>query len=308
MTLRAFQNEHLGWCHRIGNRLCRRTRNLESDECAHCVVKYLNSMARFEKFDNTIKDNVVESSDLVPDDNISTGLDELVSIIRSGDGQSTIPVGSRIVIKDTIWEVVDHDTVKVEGKDHTVTLRLFSRNYSERVFSGRDGTNDWDQSTLRSHLNLYFLKTIIPDALEEIILSVCNTNYSAIWHDEQCQCGCGCTKKTLLKNPVTCVDKVWIPSLSQLGLKAPGSEEVDTLEGDILQAFDPSKTATYKQNVVMAEYLGNSITPKTYWTRSSSITENNTGCTYQIDWNGDVVTVEDAYESTGMIIPFITIG
>ena len=83
---------------------------------------------------------------------------------------------------------------------------------------------------------------------------------------------------------------------------------VEDGEGIRTQAFDPSKTATYKQNVVMAEYLGNSITPKTYWTRSSSITDNNKGCTYQIDWDGEVITVEDAYESTGMVIPFITIG
>ena len=30
--------------------------------------------------------------------------------------------------------------------------------------------------------------------------------------------------------------------------------------------------------------------------------------TYKVDWNGNLVEEEDAYETTAMLVPFITIG
>jgi len=302
MNLNMFQREHLSWCQKLGMRSCHLDkRDLNSDTCAHCVVKFLNARSKMEKFNIDDNTSLVPAIEPLYDDRVVSGLVVLKNVIRTGGAITQYPVGSRLVIRDTVWEVVGHDTISVTGKPHTMTLRLFSDNYLDKIYSGISKTHEWDQSTLRNFLNSYYLTNVTCAPLREMVLSVINTQYQCKWHEAGCTCGCESTERALRKIAVTCVDKVWIPSDSQLGMSA------DDTEGTVLNAFDPSFSVASTDNRIVAEKIGDSIIPKKYWTRSAIMSGNQAG-THQIDWNGDLVVETNAEEAAAMVVPFITIG
>lgn len=301
MNLVQFQKEHLSWCQRIGKRSCHVDRNLGSDTCAHCVVKFLNARSRMEKF------NIDENTSLVPtikpitDDHVTSGVRELQGLISTGDAIKQYPVGGRLVIRDLIWEIVDYDTVKVPGKDHTMTLRLFADNYLEKIYSGVSKTHAWSTSTLRNFMNTYFLSNCVCEPLRDAILTVSNKQREVVVKSKS-----HCCKKglSISDDIVTIDDKVWLPSLSQLGLS-------DSDEGDVLNAFDESFSTAALDSRVVVEKFKDSIVPKKYWTRSGGLFKDrckDKPCTFLVDCDAKVVPEFDVEETPYMVVPFITIG
>ena len=134
MTVAQLQNEHLKWCLKVGQKSKHCKRNLLSDKCAHCVVDFLDMRAQFEKYRKDITDNVAPAPAALSDEDVRSGMMATIQNIRDGYGEVMYPVGSRLVIGDLVWEVVDHDTIKVSGKEHTMSLRLFTRDYLEKPF------------------------------------------------------------------------------------------------------------------------------------------------------------------------------
>ena len=306
MTIAQVQQEHLTWCLKVGQKTKRCKRNLLSDKCAHCVVDFLDMRAQFEKYHRGISDNVAPSVAPVPEDEVSSGVLALVQNVRDGYAEVMYPPGSRLVIGDLIWEVVDHDTITVDGKAHTMTLRLFTRDYLEKVFDKTKGRHEWDRSDLRTFLNEEFASTYICQPLRNVILPVVNTQTEVTETRTPCDCGCGGEHAAEMQSTVSCVDTVWIPSVTQLGFEYD-ENNTNPDEGDVLDAFDPQLTLVRKERVIVAEYFNDTIAHKMYWTRTSRMVDDKK-FTYKVDWNGNLVEEEDVYETTAMLVPFITIG
>lgn len=306
MNLQTFQLSHLKWCTKIGVKSCKRSRDLKSDYCAHCVVDYLDAMATLEKYDP--KEAVTNQPPVFPsvsDEILQEGIDELVGSVRSGASRDTYPVGARFVVGDQIFEVMDYDTVKVAGKEHTLTLRLFTRDYSEMPFdSSAPGGVEWHKSTVRNWLNSTFLNQIRAP-LRNVILDVENHTIAKVKMCPKCgseTCTCGC-RDNVEYTEVTRVstEKVWLPSVGQLGIID------DDREGDVLDAFDKDLCFTASAKRAICEYHGDEVVPKPYWLRSQYENENGIRI-LTIGKNGELSHMEDTYETTAMVIPYITIG
>jgi hypothetical protein len=264
----------------------------------------------FEKYNRSISDNIAPTPAAISEEEVASGVETLVINIRQGFAERLYPPGSRLVIGDLVWEVVDHDTVVVNDTEHTMTLRLFTRDYLEKVFDKVKGYHSWTDSALRAYLNQEFASTYICQPLRDVILPVCNTQLEVVRTKVPCECGCGCEECEHVQESVTtvsCVDTVWLPSVSQLGFDYEYGGDVPE-EGAALDAFNPSLTLVRKGRVIVAEYLGDTIAHKMYWTRSSRWPTNGDQFTYKVDWKGDLVEEKDAYETTAMVVPFITIG
>ena len=305
MNLQTFQLNQLNWCTKIGVKSCKRRRNLKSDYCAHCVLDYLDAMATLEKYDS--KEAVTNQPPVFPsvsDEIIQSGIDELLGLVRSGAAKETYPVGARFVIGDQIFEVMDYDTVKVSGKEHTLTLRLFTRDYAEIPFDSANGGVEWCKSSIRTWLNAKFLGQIRAP-LRNAILEVENHTISKVKMCPKCgseTCNCGC-RDGVEYTEVTRVsyEKVWLPSVGQLGIID------DDREGDVLDAFDKDLCFTASAKRAICEYHGDEVVPKPYWIRSQY--ENANGIRVLIiGKNGELSHMEDTYETTAMAIPYITIG
>ena len=310
MTVAQLQQEHLSWCLKVGQKSKRCKRNLLSDKCAHCVVDFIDMRAQFEKYNRSIQDNVAPSVASVSEEEVNKGVLALVQNVRDGYAEVMYPPGSRLVIGDLIWEVVDHDTIKVNGVEHTMTLRLFTRDYLEKVFDKTKGRHSWEQSDLRTYLNEEFASTYICQALRNVILPVVNTQTEIVEVRTPCDCGCGGEHVSTEQTTVSCVDTVWLPSVTQLGFEYDENDP-NPDEGDILDAFDPQLTLVRKGRIIVAEYFNDTIAHKMYWTRTSRKNADpavNSTYTYKVDWNGNLAEETDAYETTAMVVPFITIG
>lgn len=288
MNLKEFQLAHRKYCGRqISGKKCDATRNMQSERCMKCTLAYLDSQASLEQFDPKADvSNRAPQFATLSDADVRNGLQNLLGIIRNGNARFSLPVGARPVISGMVFEVVDHDTVKVDGHAHTMTLRFLSRDYHEMPFDSRNGSSKWHQSNLRDWLNNdFFGKLSAP--LQEVILAVPNVTVNA----------CG-----TVVGETPSLDKVWIPSASQVGLTA----EDDIAEGDVLDAFDRELTIDSNSRRIIAEYHGDEIVPKSYWLRTEQC-EDNHGKVCCIDRMGKMCTLAP-YESTAMVVPYITIG
>ena len=305
MNIQTFQLNQLNWCTKIGVKRCKRSRNLKSDYCAHCVLDYLGAMATLEKYD--AKEAVTNQPPVFPsvsDDILQDGIDELLGLVRSGVANETYPVGARFVVGDQIFEVMDYDTVRVAGKDHTLTLRLFTRDYSEIPFDSVNGGVEWVKSSIRTWLNTKFFGQIRAP-LRNAILEVENHTIAKVKMCPECgseTCNCGC-RDNVEYTDVTRVsyERVWLPSVGQLGIVD------DDREGDVLNAFDKDLCFTASAKRAICEYHGDEVVSKPYWLRSQY--ENQDGIRVLIiGKNGELSHMEDTYETTAMAIPYITIG
>ena len=305
MNLQSFQLSHLNWCTKIGVKRCKRSRNLKSDYCAHCVVDYLGAMATLEKYDP--KEAVTNQPPVFPsisDEILQDGINELIELVRSGTAKDTYPVGARFTIGDQIFEIMDHDTVKVAGKEHTLTLRLFTRDYAEIPFDSTNGGVEWWKSSIREWLNTKFYNQIrIP--LRSVILDVENHTLAKVKMCPKCgseTCNCGC-RDNVDYTEVTRVstEKVWLPSAGQIGIVD------DDREGGVLDAFNTDLCFTASAKRAICEYHGDEVVPKPYWLRSQYENENGIRV-LTIGKNGELSHMEDTYETTAMAIPYITIG
>ena len=305
MNLQSFQLSHLKWCSQVGVKSCKRQRDLKSDYCARCVLDYLDAMATLEKFDS--KETTTNQMPVFPavsDEILQAGIDELVELVRSGGAREVYPVGARFVIADQIFEVMDYDTVKVEGKEHTLTLRLFTRDYPEIPFDSAKGGTDWSKCQLRKWLNTTFLNQVrVP--LSQAILPV--TNRTKVWVKRCPKCGsetceCGCRDYAELSDVYhESTEKVWLPSVGQLGIVD------DDSEGDVLDAFDKDLCFTASAKRAICEYHGDEVVPKSYWLRSTVRNERGVSVLI-IGTRGELTSLQDTYETTAMVIPYITIG
>lgn len=305
MNLQTFQLSHLKWCTKIGIKSCKRSRDLKTDYCARCVLDYLDAMATLEKYDE--KETVTNHPPVFPsvnDEILQSGIDELIGAVRAGIAKDTYPVGARFVIGDQIFEVMDYDTVKVEGKAHTLTLRLFTRDYSEIPFDSVNGGVEWSKSSIRNWLNSKFLNQVRAP-LRNAILDVENHTLARVkmcpkCGSETCDCGCMDTEEYTEVIRVS-TDKVWLPSVGQLGIIE------DDHEGDVLDAFDKDLCFTASSKRAICEYHGDEVVAKPYWLRSQY--ENQNGIrVLTIGKNGELSHSEDTYETTAMAVPYITIG
>ena len=297
MTLKEFQIAHRRYCTTQASK-CGVKRNMESTECMKCALKYLDAQAGLEQFDKKAEvSNVAPKFATLPDASVRAGLVQIINKIRNGKGAATLPVGARPVISGIPFEVVDHDTVKVEGYAHTMTLRFLMRDYEEKPFDSKSG-DQWPFSSLREYLNgPFFSKLSAP--LQEVILSVKNVNKNIQVESE--------TKEGEdIAEFLDSEDKVWIPSMSQMGF----TTEEDIAEGDVLDAFDRELTVDSNARRIIVEYHGDEAVPKKYWLRSFRLLPADG----RIDRAGTVVDhmgrcgAMDPCQCSAMIVPMITIG
>lgn len=285
MELKEFSLAHQKFCSkRITGKKCDAKRDLKSDRCAHCVVDYLNAQAALETFDTKAEvSNVAPKFATVSDEAVRRGLNTIINHIRSGNGRKTLPIGARPVISGTVFEVVDHDTVKVEGLEHTMTLRIIMTDYHEMPFNASEGTINWSDSHVRSWLNgTFFGKLSAP--LREVIVAPKLLTYVP--------------GKEEVEFEFT-TDKVWLPSSSQMGVD---DDMVSIMEGEVLDAFDDELSIDHVARRTIAEYHGDEIVPKGYWLRS-----NDGKMVHAISKIGKLDKLEPR-ETTAMVVPFITIG
>lgn len=299
MTLKEFQIAHRKYCGRMSAK-CGNKRNMESKECMACALKYLDAQAGLEQYDAKARiSNEAPKFATLSDSAVRKGLADLIAKIRAGAGESILPVGARPVISGIPLEVVDHDTVIVNGYEHTMTLRFLMKDYEEKPFDSKAG-DQWEFSSLREYLNgEFFGKLSAP--LQEVILPVMNFTKNVLteWKEEG-----GDPAATIISE-----DKVWIPSMSQMGFT--GTEDI--VEGDVLDAFDRELTVDSNARRMVVEYHGDEAVPKKYWLRSSKLIDNDTPGSPSIrvgtvvDHMGRCDTM-DMYEGVAMVVPMITIG
>ena len=298
MTLKEFQIAHRKYCSRMISK-CGNKRNMESKECMKCALNYLDAQAGLEQYDEKARvSNEAPKFATLSDAAVRKGLADLIAKIRAGAGEAILPVGARPVISGIPLEVVDHDTVIVNGYDHTMTLRFLMRDYEEKPFDSKAG-DQWEFSSLREYLNgEFFGKLSAP--LQEVILPVMNFTKNVLteWKEGEEPAA------TIISE-----DKVWIPSMSQMGFT--GSEDI--VEGDVLDAFDRELTVDSNARRMVVEYHGDEAVPKKYWLRSSKLVDNDTPGSPSIrvgtvvDHIGRCDTM-DMYEGVAMVVPMITIG
>ena len=298
MTLKEFQIAHRKYCSRMISK-CGNKRNMESKECMKCALNYLDAQAGLEQYDEKARvSNEAPKFATLSDSAVRKGLADLIAKIRAGAGEAILPVGARPVISGIPLEVVDHDTVIVNGYDHTMTLRFLMRDYEEKPFDSKAG-DQWEFSSLREYLNgEFFGKLSAP--LQEVILPVMNFTKNVLteWKEGEEPAA------TIISE-----DKVWIPSMSQMGFT--GTEDI--VEGDVLDAFDRELTVDSNARRMVVEYHGDEAVPKKYWLRSSKLVDNDTPGSHSIrvgtvvDHMGRCDTM-DMYEGVAMVVPMITIG
>lgn len=298
MTLKEFQLSHRRYCSRFSSK-CGNKRNMESKECMACALKYLDAQAGLEQYDVKARvSNEAPKFATLSDAVVRKGLADLIAKIRAGAGEAILPVGARPVISGIPLEVVDHDTVIVNGYDHTMTLRFLMRDYEEKPFDSKAG-DQWEFSSLREYLNgEFFGKLSAP--LQEVILPVMNFTKNVLteWKEGEEPAA------TIISE-----DKVWIPSMSQMGFT--GTDDI--VEGDVLDAFDRELTVDSNARRMVVEYHGDEAVPKKYWLRSSKLIDNDTPGSPSIrvgtvvDHMGRCDTM-DMYEGVAMVVPMITIG
>ncbi len=316
MTLKEFQIAHRKYCSRMISK-CGNKRNMESKECMKCALNYLDAQAGLEQYDEKARvSNEAPKFATLADSAVRKGLADLIAKIRAGAGESVLPVGARPVISGIPLEVVDHDTVIVNGYAHTMTLRFLMRDYEEKPFDSKAG-DQWEFSSLREYLNgEFFGKLSAP--LQEVILPVMNFTKNVLVEQEDPDSRHRKVFNTSENEgedqpaePATIIseDKVWIPSMSQMGFT--GTDDI--VEGDVLDAFDRELTVDSNARRMVVEYHGDEAVPKKYWLRSSRLVDNDTPESPSIrvgtvvDHMGRCDTM-DMYEGVAMVVPMITIG
>lgn len=291
MNIKEFTLAHQRFCGvRVANKKCRGKRDLKSDRCAHCVVEYLNAQAALETFDvKATVSNAAPKFATLDDAAVRKGLVRLVDDIRNGRGRIRLPIGARPVISGVVFEVVDHDTVEVEGYTHSMTMRVLMTDYHEMPFNSTEKNVRWSESKVREWLNTEFINKL-SDPLKEAIVAPKFTTKHLNGDTEELD--------------VT-ADKIWIPSAYQIGYTG---DNAHLAEGDVLDAFDTDISIDHVARRTVAEYHGDEIVPKSYWLRTEAKPEDDGARKVTIVNHMGKESSAEPYETSAMVIPFITIA
>lgn len=285
-TLKSTFDAQKDWCDKIGSKNCRSSRNLSVDKCKICCFDYLKAQLGMESF-GVDPGEEVANRPIVNLGGMPGGpgpMDELIAKLEAGEGKKVAPVNTHLLIDGTMWLVVDHDTIKANGRQHTMTIRAIPTAYPAHDFTTLDKSElgetvtptrgfNWATSKMRKFLNVNLFSTL-PAALRGAALTV---NLTHITFEEACgKCGsfaCTCTCHGRILKPVMygTEDKVWIPCISQVIPSAQLSEYfhdenvLDTLTGEskLLELYDTTRFPT--SNLSIKDKDGNNLT---WWLRS----------------------------------------
>lgn len=339
MTLNDFIAWHVDHCERFEKKGCARTqkrldRDMDSDACRSCFYNHFVLKAEEESISMT-DPRILPSGAIPPVFFLrgSCGIDfeladaqmqKLVADIRSGLAQkkyyagtrfafvSPVTVGGKTVDSHVVLELVDFDHVtNLEvPAEHSATFRVLMRFYPLCCARSYRGLL---MVLLRRALH------VLPHELQRIIVNVKQELYdidpsSTQPEDEETKMLKGAKDVSRSYSLHAYSSKLWVPTVSQLGIDAsPFTNVEEIIQDPVLDLFNPAINPNAASMRSMNTIINEMRIPMEYWTSSLLMSTDEESPTRiglgRIPKEGEEFDIVSEYPHKPIpIVPFVTIA